>query len=72
MCVRAVESVLDKETIEYKDLPVALLGTYRDFVRHISVHKPWCGFFWNTILGSEGESKGSLEDKLSPASLVDA
>lgn len=44
MCVRAVESVLDKETIEYKDLPVALLGTYRDFVRHISVHKPWCGF----------------------------
>ncbi|MGI6242238.1 MAG: DUF4105 domain-containing protein [Prevotella sp.] len=72
MCAHAVENILGKETIEYTNLPAALQGTYRDFVLYISRHKPWISFFWNTLLGAEGELSGSLDDKLSPALLVEA
>ena len=72
MCIRAIEQALGRERIEYHALPPVLNGTYRDFVRYISVHRPWISFFWLSILGSEGEAQGELDDKLSPLLLVDA
>lgn len=72
MCVYAVESILDNEHIEYSNLPAVLNGTYREYIRHISIHKPWIFFIWTTVLGADGEEKGTLEDKLSPSLLVQA
>lgn len=70
MVVRAVRDVLSSEQIEYTVLPNVLTKTYRDYVREISSNRPWVFFFWNTLLGADGEKNGALEDKLSPVMLV--
>lgn len=72
MCAYAVGRALDGDRLDYQQLPPALLGTYRDFVRHISRNRPWVSFFWLSLLSAEGEKRGQLEDKLSPQLLVEA
>ena len=72
MCAYAVGRALDGDRIDYQQLPLALLGTYRDFVNYISRHRPWVSLFWLSLLSAEGEKNGQLEDKLSPQLLVEA
>lgn len=72
MCVYAVNEALGQEHITYHQLPSVLTGSYRDFVRYISRHRPWISFFWLTLLADEGERQGDLADKLSPQLLADA
>ncbi len=72
MCAHAVARTLRGDVnIIYESTSPCLDGTYRDMVRHVSQHRPWVDFFWNSLLGSEGEETGLMEDKLSPSLLVE-
>ena len=72
MCAHAVVRALSGDVdIVYESTAPVLNGTYRDLVRHVSSHRPWVDFFWNTLLGAEGEETGQIEDKLSPSLLVE-
>ncbi len=72
MCAHAVARVLKSDAnIIYESTAPVLNGTYRDLVRHVSSHRPWVDFFWNSLLGAEGEETGQIEDKLSPSLLVE-
>ena len=66
MCFYALERVMKGEQIVWNGLTEGCTGTYRNFVWHVSARRPWTGLFWSTILGSTGEEKGQLEDKLAP------
>ncbi len=66
MCFYALERVMKGEQIVWNGLTDGCTGTYRNFVWHVSAGRPWTGLFWSTILGSTGEQKGQLEDKLAP------
>lgn len=71
MCMKALEAALIDEEIVYDQLPPSVTGTYRDFVRSLGGESPWSEFFWQTLLGSEGEEKGILSDKISPFFIID-
>ena len=71
MCMKALEAALIDEEIVYDQLPPSVTGTYRDFVRSLGGESPWSEFFWQTLLGSEGEETGILSDKISPFFIVD-
>ncbi len=66
MCFYALKRVMQGEEIVWDGLSEGCTGTYRNFVRHVSQGRPWTGLFWSSILGSTGETKGQLEDKLAP------
>lgn len=72
MSVSAVERCLGTSTIEWGTLSPGITGTYRDFVKTISEHRPWTGFFWTTILGHGGDELGDMEDKMGPTLIVPA
>ena len=71
MCMKALEAALIDEEIVYDQLPPSVTGTYRDFVRSLAKESPWSEFFWQTLLGSEGEETGILTDKISPFFIAD-
>ncbi|MBP5323415.1 MAG: DUF4105 domain-containing protein [Bacteroidaceae bacterium] len=66
MCFYALERVMKGEEIVWNGLTEGCTGTYRNFVKYVSKGRPWTELFWSTILGSTGEEKGQLEDKLAP------
>ena len=66
MCFYALKRVMRDEEIVWDGLSEGCTGTYRNFVKHVSKGRPWTGLFWSSILGSTGEEKGQLEDKLAP------
>ncbi len=69
MSVLAVERCLGTDEIEWRNMSDAVTGTYRTFVRTISEERPWTGFVWTTLLGHEGENRGTLEHKMGPTLL---
>lgn len=66
MCFYALRRVMSGEEIVWDGLSEGCTGTYRNFVKYVSQGRPWTGLFWSFILGSTGETKGQLEDKLAP------
>ena len=74
MCVWIVEEALwaSGERIDYGQLPQAVTGTYRDLLDELSADYPWARLFWNLRMGSKGEERGELRDKLAPALLEQA
>lgn len=66
MCFYALKRVMTNEEIVWNGLSEGCTGTYRNFVGYVSKGRPWTGLFWSSILGSTGEEKGPLEDKLAP------
>ncbi|WP_081783638.1 lipoprotein N-acyltransferase Lnb domain-containing protein [Xylanibacter brevis] len=72
MCASAVNSALQDDTkLVYDSISPILNGTYRHFVHHISKDRPWVDFFWNTLLGAEGDEVGQKGLKYSPSLLVE-
>ena len=72
MCALAVTRALqDDEKLIYESTSPILNGTYRDFVHHISQHRQWVDFFWNSLLGAEGDKVGQTGEKYSPSLLVE-
>lgn len=72
MCAYAVTSALQNDTkLVYDSISPILNGTYRNFVHHISKDRPWVDFFWNTLLGAEGDKVGQKGQKYSPSLLVE-
>lgn len=72
MCAFAVKRALQGEAkMVYGSASPILNGTYRDFVHVISRHRPWVDFFWNSLLGSEGDKVGQNGEKYSPSLLVE-
>lgn len=52
--------------IKYNELPAELKGSFRDLMLNASERYPWTAFFWQTILGPEGDEKEPLAHKLIP------
>ena len=52
--------------IKYNELPEALNGSFRDLMLSASDHYTWTTFFWQTLMGPEGDEKESLAHKLIP------
>ena len=68
MIVSLVTSVLSAP-VGYHQLPDQLQGSFRDQMLAESVHYPWSRFFWQTIMGPEGDETEPLEHKLTPRTL---
>lgn len=71
MSLRAVERCLGGDRLSFGRLPSAISGTYRYFLREASLQRPWSYFIWGTLLGSVGEEQGVVEDKASPAYIIE-
>lgn len=71
MSLRAVERCLGNDRLSYGELPTAVSGTYRRFLRMASVDRPWSFFVWGTLLGKVGEETGQVEDKVAPPYFVE-
>lgn len=56
------------ERIEYGELPPVLDGTMREFAEN-AVSDPWYLFGFQSILGKEGEQKGTVWEKLTPTTI---
>jgi len=68
MIVSLVTSVLPTP-VSYHQLPKQLQGSFRDQLLAESAHYPWSRFFWQTIMGPEGDETEPLEHKLTPRTL---
>ena len=55
--------------IKYNDLPKALEGSFRELMISASENYPWSRFFWQTIMGPEGDETDPLAHKLIPQML---
>lgn len=55
--------------IGYTQLPSQLEGSFRDQMLAESANYPWSRFFWQTIMGPEGDATEPLEQKLTPHTL---
>lgn len=71
MSLRAVERCLGGDQLTFGALPTAVSDTYRHFLREASAQRPWSYFVWGTLLGKVGEEKGTVEDKASPAYIIE-
>lgn len=52
--------------IKYNELPAELNGSFRDLMLDASERYPWTAFFWQTIMGPEGDETEPLAHKLIP------
>lgn len=52
--------------IKYNELPPALHGSFRQLMLSASERYPWSAFFWQTIMGPEGDKTDPLAHKLVP------
>lgn len=52
--------------VTYHQLPDQLEGSFRDQMLAESVPYPWSRFFWQTVMGPEGDSTQPLEQKITP------
>lgn len=52
--------------IKYNELPSEFNGSYRDLLLSASERYPWSRFFWQTIMGPEGDEREPLAEKLVP------
>ena len=70
MLVNIVYRALAKPVV-YQVLPTELDGSFRDMMLQAARHAnyPWSEFFWQTIMGPEGDETSPLEQKLTPAML---
>ena len=64
-----IRSTLLNERIEYGDLPKALTGTLRDFTDYAVAGYPWYLLCFQSLLGTEGEERGTVWEKLSPTAI---
>ena len=71
MSLRAVERCFGDDHLSFGELPDALTGTYRYFLRKASTQRPWSYLIWGTLLGSVGEQQGTIEDKASPEYIIE-
>ena len=69
ICADVIRASLINERIEYGELPQGLTGTLRDFADHSVAGYPWYLFCFQSILGKEGEQKGTVWEKLAPADI---
>lgn len=63
--VRVVNCALGTR-IKYNELPAELQGSYRDLLLSTSEDYPWSCFFWQTIMGAEGDEREPIAEKLIP------
>lgn len=52
--------------VTYHQLPNQVEGSFRDQMLAESVPYPWTRFFWQTVMGPEGDSTQPLEQKITP------
>lgn len=69
ICADVIRASLINERIEYGELPQGLTGTLRDYADHSVAGYPWYLFCFQSILGAEGEQKGTVWEKLAPADI---
>lgn len=66
MCIHLLSRALD-EPIHYEALPDGLSeASFRDVMLQASEDYPWSGFFWQFLMGVEGDETEPLTDKLTP------
>lgn len=58
--------------VTYHQLPSQLEGSFRDQMLAESAAYPWSRFFWQTVMGPEGDSTEPLEQKITPRILPTA
>lgn len=68
MCIDLVRRALG-ERIEYHDQPALFQGSFRDQMLANAKPYPWSAFFWQTLMGAEGDETEPFEQKLSPTQL---
>jgi len=68
MCIALIGSALS-ERIEYQAEPELVAGSFRDQLLAEAKTYPWSAFFWQTLMGPEGDSAEPFEHKLSPLQL---
>lgn len=64
--LRAIENVLDKETIDFNGWPEQFQMINGDGVRYLSRFSPWLEFWNMTFLGSESDTHWEHEQQMSP------
>lgn len=68
-CTSMIVSVVNRALatcIKYSNLPAELDGSFRDLMVSASENYPWSRFFWQTIMGPEGDETEPLAHKLIP------
>ncbi len=68
MCISLIRRAMAKR-IEYHDLPAVFQGSFRDRMLADAEPYPWSAFFWQTVMGIEGDITEPFEHKLSPLQL---
>ena len=66
-----VETSLDTDVIQYHDVNMALMGTYRDIFPYVFSDSPWIGLLWNIMNGSDFDKPTKMQDHLFPMALLD-
>lgn len=70
MSMLKVESVLDRESVEFGQMPAPMHYNNGNGVRWLSRRSPWAQFVFMTFLGSEADVHWPLENKLNPELIV--
>lgn len=68
MLVSLVGSALEAP-VSYGDLTGLVDGSFRDLMLQAAQPYPWSAFFWQTVMGPEGDATGPVEHKLVPQKL---
>jgi hypothetical protein len=69
MTIFAIESILDGETIVYKDLPEEVrheYGSHRIVLKNLCKNSPWQFLFWDLTLGTHGDNNKDFNGRLAP------